>query len=367
MSLAETSKWESSQCDHHAARASGAPEPRRTSADAVVAASSSTPVIADPVMRRLHRMAEQAAATDISVLLLGESGSGKEILAEAVHRHSPRCGRPFLRVHCAAVPENLLESELFGHEKGAFSGATHTKAGLLEAADGGTVFLDEIGDMPLSLQPKLLRVLEDHQVLRLGSLHPRSVDVRFVAATNRNLEEDSRLGRFRLDLYYRLNGFCLELPPLRQRIADIEPLAHLFLRRATESMRRASGIILTRDALDLLVRYSWPGNVRELRNVIERAVILAGDGTMITPEHLPLALIIGGIDGPMAGLPAGGDLEPGPSAPLSERDRIVEALARCGGNQSAAAKLLGMSRNWLIARVRTYGLPRPQGHRQARR
>jgi len=327
------------------------------------AAWSKLPVVADAAMVRVHRMAARAAATDITVLLLGESGTGKEILAEAVHRNSSRRDRPFLRIHCAAVPEHLLESELFGHEKGSFSGATQTKPGLLETAEGGTVLLDEIGDMPLSLQPKLLRVLEDHQVMRLGSLRNRSVDVRFVAATNRNLEEDARRGTFRLDLYYRLNGFCIELPPLRDRLGDIEPLTELFLRRAADATGLAAPR-LSSESLALLLRYSWPGNVRELRNVIERAVILASDTAEITPDHLPGHLLD---DVAPPAIPSAAlDDEPSPVLAVSggERDRIIDALARCGGNQSAAAKLLGMSRNALIKRVRTYGLPRPQDARR---
>jgi two-component system, NtrC family, response regulator AtoC len=315
----------------------------------------SRPVIADPAMLRLHAMASRAAATDITVLLLGETGTGKEIFAEAIHRSSPRSGKPFYRIHCAAVPETLLESELFGHEKGAFTGATSAKIGLFEAADGGTVFLDEIGDMPLSLQAKLLRVLEDRKVTRLGSVKPKPIDVRFIAATNRNLAHESKAGTFRSDLYYRLNGFCIKIPALRDRQAEIGPLAELFLRSGSAGSHTVPR--LTSDALALLQRQRWPGNIRELRNLIARALILANGSEHITSAHL--------LEGQAADESC---LEPrSPSTAtadelrgsFAERETIVEALARCGGNQSAAAKLLGVSRKVLIARINAFGLPRP--------
>jgi len=304
------------------------------------------PIVADPAMLRLHGLASRAAATDISVLLLGETGCGKEVFAEAIHRHSSRHGRPFLRLHCAAVPEHLLESELFGHEKGAFTGAAAAKPGLLEDADGGTIFLDEVGDMPLPVQAKLLRVLEDRKVGRLGSLRARTIDVRFVAATNRNLAEDMRRGGFRADLYYRLNGFCIEIPPLRARPAEIAPLAQLFLRRAA---RTPCPPRLTPEAIERLEQHVWPGNVRELRHAMERALILAGDAGEITVAELPLE------GAPPVVVTA--------AAPADERERIVDALARCAGNQSAAARLLGISRKVLIKRVQVLGLPRPHGKR----
>jgi two-component system response regulator AtoC len=333
----------------------------RPASDAASGATMSKVVIVDPSMVQLHRLAERVAAGNISVLLLGETGSGKEILAETIHAHSPRQAKPFLRLNCAALSENLLESELFGHEKGSFSGATQTKPGLLETADGGTVFLDEVGEMPLSLQAKLLRVIEERKVMRVGGLKARPIDVRFVSATNRNLEQESARGTFRQDLYYRLNGISLVIPPLRERPSEIEALAQIFIARAAAEMRRAPPA-LSPDALALLRRYIWPGNIRELRNMMERAVLLCLDGE-ITLEHLPVEKMTGEFAGATTA-----PLQPIPSGPTAvagaggsdERQRIIAALEQCAGNQTHAARLLGISRGTLVSRIAEYNLPRPR-------
>jgi two-component system response regulator AtoC len=322
-------------------------------------------VLVDPAMRRVHQLAERAAAGNINVLIVGETGVGKEILAEAVHRHSPRAKAPLLGLNCAAFAENLLESELYGYERGAFTGANAAKPGLLETAPGGTVFLDEIGEMSMSLQAKLLRVIETRQVTRVGGIKPRAIDVRFVAATNRDLQQEVAAGRFRMDLYYRLNGITLQIPPLRERPSEILPLARAFVAQTAGQTGRESPPTLSADAEDLLVGYAWPGNIRELRNVMERAVLLCVGGE-ITEEHLPVETMttncpllprftpewVGAAPPAPAGDPA--------AAPAPERERIMRALAACAGNQSRAAKLLGMARSTLVLKLDAYHLPRPR-------
>jgi transcriptional regulator with GAF, ATPase, and Fis domain len=309
----------------------------------------------------IHRLAARVAAGSISVLLLGETGTGKGVLARQLHELSPRREQRFLRLDCAALAETLLASELFGHEKGAFTGAVAAKPGLLEAASGGSVFLDEVGELPASIQVRLLGVLEAREVLRVGGLAPRPVDVRFIAATNRDLAADVAAGRFRQDLYYRLAGATLILPPLRDRPAEIEALARAFLGEAAAAM--AAPPALSPEALRALVDRSWPGNVRELRNVVERAVLLAGAGP-ITTEHLPMDRLRAGAS-PAAAPPAPAPV-PAPSAapaPASgdpDRRRILDALAACAGNQTRAARMLGMSRGTLIARLSAYGIARPR-------
>jgi len=316
-------------------------------------ASGAPILVIEPAMVRLHLLAERAAATDASVLLLGETGAGKEILAETIHRASPRRDRPLLRLNCAAFSETLLESELFGHEKGSFSGAVQAKPGLLETAHGGTVFLDEIGELPLGLQAKLLRVLESGEILRIGGLKPKQIDVRFIAATNRDLLAESRRGAFRVDLYYRLNGVSLAIPPLRERPAEIEALAVQFLERLSARLGRKEPSRLTAEAIARLKRYRWPGNVRELRNVIQRALVLCGDSPEISPEHLELDATC--FDDPEETERIADDAA-APTPEVDERQRVTDALRRCAGNQSRAAKLLGMSRTTLIKRMLQYGL-----------
>jgi len=311
------------------------------------------PILADPAIRELVTQLDRAAPAAISVLLLGETGVGKEVLAREVHERSGRRGE-FVAVNCAALTESLLESELFGHEKGAFTGAVQARAGLFEAADGGTLFLDEVGELSLSTQVKLLRVLEEKKVVRVGGRTPRALDVRFVAATNRDLELAIADGEFRQDLFYRLNGLTLHVPALRDRPADILALAEHFLSAAC----RASGqrAELDPEVKEALLSYRFPGNIRELRNVIERAVLLSSGGR-IALSHLPSGLLR------KEGV-AGDVLDP--RAPLIdrlnhlERGRIAAALEQCGGNQTQAAALLGISRRTLVTRLGQFDMPRPR-------
>ncbi|MEP7122701.1 MAG: sigma 54-interacting transcriptional regulator [Byssovorax sp.] len=328
-------------------------------------------VVRDPEMRRVYDQAARAAQGLLSVLVLGETGVGKDVLARAIHRASPRASKPFLAINCAALSESLLESELFGHEKGAFTGALQARAGLFESADGGTVFLDEIGDLPMTTQVKLLRVLEQREVLRVGARAPRPVNVRFVSATNKDLEAASEAGSFRQDLYFRLNGIALTVPPLRERAADIPWLVKRFLVTASRQMDRSTQPALAPKTLTLLQAYAWPGNVRELRNVVDRAVVLA-PADVILPEHLPPKLVAA-VESPVV-TPAVGVLRvPARVAPPSdvadrlrrevdelEKQRILDALAQCAGNQTRAAELLGVSRRTLINRIVEFDLPRPR-------
>jgi transcriptional regulator with PAS, ATPase and Fis domain len=300
--------------------------------------------------RTLEETARRAASANINVLILGETGVGKEVLAQKIHGWSPRAERPLVCINCAGLCETLVESELFGHERGAFTGALHAKPGLLETADGGTVFFDEVGELPLGMQAKLLRVIETRQVLRVGSLVPRPIDVRFLAATNRDLDAEVAQGRFRSDLRFRLDGLRLTVPPLRDRVPEILGLAQLFL---DEFCRREGRPVpaLTDPAAACLRRHAWPGNVRELRNVIERAAVICSD-ERIFPEDLQLP--------PPPALAA---LALPPDA--SERDRILAALAACAGNQTRAAELLGMARRTFVSRLDELALPRPRKPRAA--
>src|SRR5262249_31137943 len=247
---------------------------------------AAVPTPTSGAMQDLYSMVERIAWSDISVLIFGETGVGKERLAEAVHKSSRRASMPFLRLNCAALTETLLESELFGHEKGSVTGAQSAKAGLLESANGGTVFLDEVGDMPMTTQVKLLRVIEERKVRRVGALRPLPIDVRFVAATNRDLEQDVQRGSFRKDLFSRLSGISFAIPPLRERVDEIEGLARALIGEACQRMGRAREPELSPEVLALLQQYPWPGNIRELRNVIERAVLLCTGGRLEL-SHLP--------------------------------------------------------------------------------
>jgi two-component system, NtrC family, response regulator AtoC len=341
---------------------------RRVAAARRDPASPDPVVVREPAMRALYEQVTRTARSTISVLVLGETGVGKEVLAREIHDRSPRAGQPFLELSCAALPASLLEGELFGHEKNAFTGANQARAGLLESADGGTVFLDEVGELPLPVQVKLLRVLEDRKVLRIGGRAPRKLDVRFVAATNRDLEAAVAEGSFRQDFYFRLNGVSFVIPPLRERVAEIAPLAEQFLAAAGRRLDRAQPLRLSPQALGYLERHPWPGNVRELRNVIERAAVLA-DGDLIVPADLPKHLT--GAGGPAAGSPRRptAATEPVPSAlagqaaapeAAAERRRIVEALEQCAGNQTRAAKLLGISLRTLVNRLAEHDVARPR-------
>jgi len=308
----------------------------------------------------------QAAASEVDILIEAESGTGKEVLARMIHQGSSRRGRPFVAVNCSAVPEALLESELFGHAKGAYTGANAAQAGQIESAQGGTLLLDEIGEMPLHLQPKLLRVLQERELRRLGENRNIQVDIRVVATTNRSLAGMVREGLFRADLYYRLNVIALTLPPLRERREDIPLLAEHFLERYAPGR----GLRLAGEFLERLCEHSWPGNVRELENSIRRAVALS-PGEEITAELQPglfeaaslakgEARGSGGIDGLHSGAPHPGVLHPGMKIHDMERTLLEKTLAATGGNRSRAAVLLGISLRTVRNKIREYGLP-PRG------
>ena len=316
-------------------------------------------------MQRLLKLAERIAVGTLPVLILGETGSGKDVLAQRIHAISPRAAKAFLSLNCAALSESLLESELFGHERGAFTGAIAAKPGLFETAEGGSVFLDELGELPMTIQVKLLRVIETRQVLRVGGLKPRPIDVRFLSATNRNLEEEVSRGTFRQDLFFRLNGISLYVPPLRERVQEIRGLAESFLVQAGRALARGEPPRISAEAMTLLERYSWPGNIRELRNVIDRAVLLC-TGATILPEHLPLEKMKATLTATQSPRPEEGATTRGGTVPIKseiealERQRILDALKECAGNQTKAAKLLGMSRRTLLHRLDTYGIARPR-------
>jgi Nif-specific regulatory protein len=295
-----------------------------------------------PAMRRVIEVLDKVVETSVTVLIQGETGTGKEVAARALHNSGPRRAAPFVAINCGALPEALLESELFGYRRGAFTGATEDRPGLFESAHGGTIFLDEIGEMPMPLQVKLLRVLQEGEVRRIGDSQPRKIDVRLLAATNRDLAREVEAQRFRQDLYYRLNVVAVHLPPLRERTEDILPLAEHFLLRFTERLGRP-GLHLTADAKTCILAHPWPGNVRELENAVERACALtSGDG--ITPEHLVPATALLGSE------TAGGTLRD--RLLHAERALIEAALRKSGGNVSRAALALGVSRQHLHNRIR---------------
>ena len=303
-------------------------------------------------LKRVVEMAQRAAPAEVTVLIEGESGTGKEVLARAIHRLSPRKDGPLIPVNCAAIPEGLLESELFGHERGAFTGAVRAKPGRFELAREGTIFLDEIGDMPLSMQVKILRALQEREIERVGGTKSIAIDVRVVAATHQNLEQLVTEGKFRADLFYRLQGVRLRLPPLRERLDDLpELIAHL-LDRAAQRMSRMPATVST-EALRCLWAYAWPGNVRELQHVLEGGMVMS-DG-VILPEHLPP-----NIQRAPSQPPA--DTAPVLAGPLDEalenweRQMILDALRQGGGVQARAAKLLGISERSLWYRVKKLGI-----------
>jgi transcriptional regulator with GAF, ATPase, and Fis domain len=317
-----------------------------------------------PAMKAVYRLTRLVAPTRASVLIVGETGTGKELIAHNIHRLSPRGDGPYVRVNCGALSESLLESELFGHVKGAFTGAINNKTGRFELASGGTLFLDEIGDISLEVQTKLLRVLQEKTFERVGSSEPVKVDVRIIAATHQDLEELTRRGRFREDLYYRLNVLPLQVPPLRERTEDIPELALHFLQQSAQRCRKDVQQI-DDDALSALKAYSWPGNIRELENVIERGVVIA-EGPVVTLRELPGELLraVGNV-----GLSAVWDEEPTAEGELvlevhvaraerdqRERELMVRALAAAGGNKTEAARSLGLARSTLLSRLKKHGL-----------
>jgi PAS domain S-box-containing protein len=307
-------------------------------------------------MRGVLGFVRKVAASEANTILLeGENGTGKDLVAKTLHYQSPRQAEPFIAINCAAIPDTLLESELFGYEKGAFTDARAQKRGLFELADKGTLFLDEIAEIPLILQAKLLRVLEELSFRRLGGLKDIHVDVRFVAATNKNLREAVKEGAFRQDLYFRLNVIQIVIPPLRERAEDIPALAKFFLEHYNRKFKRhIEG--LTPEATDLLMAHDWPGNVRELRNAIERAMILE-DSALITPSSLPIAISLSEPRAPAGGAAAAVDIpDNGLSLVDSERHLLAKALEKTSGNQTQAARLLRITRDTLRYKMKKYNL-----------
>jgi formate hydrogenlyase transcriptional activator len=312
-----------------------------------------------PALESVLAQAERVAPTDSTVLIQGETGTGKEVIARAIHHLSSRCGRAFVKLNCAAIPLDLLESELFGHEKGAFTGAIAQKVGRFELAHRGTLFLDEVGDLPPALQPKLLRVLQEQEFERLGSTHTQHVDVRLVAATNRSLTEMVKRGEFRIDLYYRLNVFPIVMPPLRSRRDDIPLLVTHFVDKFSRKIGKRIQY-LPPDTMTALTSHDWPGNIRELQNVIERAVILADDGV------LPNMLTKTGADAVIvASSPSDDWVTPAPG-PMTLRDtertlilRTLESVGWVIGGSNGAAARLGLNRTTLINKMKRLGISKP--------
>ena len=298
-------------------------------------------------MQRLFELIENVAQTDAPVLIHGQSGTGKELVARAIHEDSPRKDKPFIKVNCAALNENLLESELFGHEKGSYTGADRTRIGRFEAAHEGTIFLDEIGDIPMGIQVKLLRVLEEREIERVGDHKPIPVDVRIISATNKNLESLIAQQLFREDLFFRINVFPLKCPSLSKRLDDIHLIVQNFIEQnAAKSNKKIVG--LTPEAMEALFNYSWPGNVRELRNAVEYAFVLCS-GQWIGVEHLPPKIAAGSKRLPTRAHQSSASWE-------QERNLLVDTLRQVGGNQSEAARILGVSRVTIWKRIKKYGI-----------
>lgn len=298
-----------------------------------------------PAMAAVVRAAQNAAAHDLNVLILGDTGVGKNVVARSIHEQSARATHPFVVIDCAALAHDVADSELFGHEQGAFTGARSAKPGLLEVAQHGTAFIDEVGELPTALQAKLLRAIEDRKVRRVGGVVDRELDVRFIAATNRDLQAEIEAGSFRRDLFYRLNAVTLTIPPLCERVGEIAPLAAGFLR---DLAAPAAPPTLEAEAMLWMRSHPWPGNIRELRNAMERGFAAAGPGGRIA----------------VADVRSAASTSPGSAASAdsasTERDRIAAALLQCAGNQTKAAALLGISRRTLVHRLDLYGLPRPR-------
>ncbi len=310
-------------------------EKRLTAADRLIGSS--------PVMRKVLSDITVVATAKTSVLITGESGTGKEMVARSIHERSDRTKHPLVKVNCSAIPADLLESELFGHVKGSFTGAVSNRTGSFQKADGGTLFLDEIGDLPIQLQPKLLHAVEDKTVTPVGSSTSQKIDVKIISASNRDFDRMIRAGEFRKDLYFRLNTFTIHLPELNRRLEDIDELAQFFIKEfARELNRPVTGI--SPDAIDRLKSHKWPGNVRELKNVIERAMLTC-ESSMLDDRHLPADL---GRTNRAAGTAL--------SLAHKEKQLICEALQKTAGNQVRAAKLLGISRNTLRYRLKKYNI-----------
>jgi DNA-binding NtrC family response regulator len=311
-----------------------------------------------PSMQGIYSKIEQVADSRTTVLITGESGTGKELVAKALHYNSSRRERPFVALNCAALPETLIESELFGHEKGSFTDATARRVGQFELAHTGTLFLDEIGDLSAMTQAKLLRVLQEREFTRVGGVQSIKVDVRILTATNKNLEELVRKGQFREDLYYRINVIALYLPPLRERGEDVPLLAKHFLAKRIEEDNRPPQEF-SKDAVDLLSRYPWPGNVREMENIIEQAFIWSKGSDIITPEHLPISLKEDSRSSSLRDDTLAGRLSLEKAVMEFEREIILDALKRTNYIQTHAANLLGISRRMLKYRMDTLGIGRP--------
>jgi DNA-binding NtrC family response regulator len=317
-----------------------------------------------PAMQEIYAKIEQVADSRTTVLITGESGTGKELVAKALHYNSSRRERPFVALNCAALPETLIESELFGHEKGSFTDATARRVGQFELANSGTLFLDEIGDLSPMTQAKLLRVLQEREFTRIGGVQPIKVDVRIVAATNKNLDELVRKGQFREDLYYRINVIALYLPPLRERGEDIPLLAKHFLSKRLEEEKRPH-IEFSREALELLTRYPWPGNVREMENVIEQAFLWSQNASQITQEHLPSIFKSDSRSSSLRDDTLAGRISLEKAVMEFEREIILDALKRTNYVQTHAANLLGISRRMLKYRMDTLGIGRPDNGRNS--
>jgi two-component system response regulator FlrC len=335
------------------ASATDATLPAAFAAGATVRSADKEPVASAPLSKRLLDLARRVAASDCTVLISGESGTGKEVLARFIHRHSARAAKPFVALNCAAIPENMLEALLFGYERGAYTGAHAAHAGKFEQAQGGTLLLDEVSEMPLALQAKLLRVLQEREVERLGGRGAVALDVRVLATTNRHLRAEVAAGRFREDLYYRLNVFPLVASPLRERRDDVLPLAMRLLEARCRPGDRIPA--LSADAAHALLMYRWPGNVRELDNVMQRALILAS-GAVIGPEHIDFEAPMDAIESRPVAAPLASSLE------QTEQELILEALRDGNGSRRHAAEKLGISPRTLrykLARLREQGVAVP--------
>lgn len=309
-------------------------------------------------IRRAICLIEQAAPTSAAVIITGESGTGKERAARMIHEKSLRCNRPFVAVNCSAIPESLIESELFGYERGAFTGADRRREGLFEQANGGTIFLDEVTEMPLAMQPKLLRVIEEQKIRRLGGSVETPIDVRTIAASNRSMLQAIREGRFREDLFYRLKVLLIELPPLRDRLDDVPLLVDYFLDHFNRKMNRnVQGT--EKDFLDALMAYGWPGNIRELRNVIERGVVVCSSPKLSVRDLPPEVVSRHGPETTFT-------IRLGSSGSEVERELVFRTVEYVGGNKVRAADILGMSRGTLYNRLKRYGLPETNGHVNSR-